>query len=48
MIAGLLARLRVIRHTLTKLQQLTETERAPITKGHEGGEDSHRSQGRSV
>lgn len=37
MTAGLPARLRVIRHTLTKLQQLTETERALITKGHQGG-----------
>lgn len=36
MIAGLPARLRVIRRTLTKLPLLAKTERAAITKGHQG------------
>lgn len=37
MIAALPAKLRVIKHTLTKLQQLTHTEKALINKGHQGG-----------
>lgn len=37
MVARLPARLRVIRHLLTKLQQLTAAERASITKGQQGG-----------
>lgn len=46
MVAWLPAKLRVIRHTLAKLQQLTKTDRASINE--ESREESHGSLGSSV